>query len=230
MKTRLPNSWAQPVNRAGIWTLSAGIVWTLALAGLVVRFSCGGAHRAYAFNDYTLAGLHWMRGEYLYGNWRGFIYSPVTAAFFVPFSCSASCTCLQSLAVCQCRCVAWGSSRPLQYKPVLWFQSKRRRYCLLASPAPWTWKFRCGPGKPFSRWPPDVRYSCSACQTLEHRRSLCCDPNISKNIPSRCRNVDLCYRSSTLRLAPTSCPSASSCCSLFVPALVLRFGPVSCLD
>jgi hypothetical protein len=34
-----------------------------------------------------LAGLHWMRGEYLYGNWRGFIYSPVTAAFFVPFSC-----------------------------------------------------------------------------------------------------------------------------------------------
>ena len=87
MKTRLPNSWAQPVNRAGIWTLSAGIVWTLALAGLVVRFSCGGAHRAYAFNDYTLAGLHWMRGEYLYGSWRGFIYSPVTAAFFAPFSC-----------------------------------------------------------------------------------------------------------------------------------------------
>jgi Glycosyltransferase family 87 len=31
--------------------------------------------------------LHWMRGEYLYANWRGFIYSPVTAAFFVPFSC-----------------------------------------------------------------------------------------------------------------------------------------------
>ena len=26
-------------------------------------------------------------GEYLYGNWRGFIYSPVTAAFFAPFSC-----------------------------------------------------------------------------------------------------------------------------------------------
>jgi hypothetical protein len=145
MKTRLPNSWAQPVNQAGIWTLSAGIVWTLALAGLVVRFSCGGAHRAYAFNDYTLAGLHWMRGECLYGNWRGFIYSPVTAAFFAPFSCL----------------------------------------------------------------PPALAYSLW---------------------PSRCRNVDLCYRSSTLRLAPTPCPSASSCCSLFVPALVLRFGPVSCLD
>jgi len=28
-----------------------------------------------------------MRGEYLYANWRGFIYSPVTAALFVPFSC-----------------------------------------------------------------------------------------------------------------------------------------------
>jgi hypothetical protein len=73
--------------RPGIWILSAGIVWTLVLSGLVVRFSCGWAHRAYAFNDYMLAGLHWMRGEYLYANWRGFIYSPVIAAFFAPFSC-----------------------------------------------------------------------------------------------------------------------------------------------
>jgi hypothetical protein len=58
----------------------------VALAGLVVRFACGGSRRVYAFNDYMLAGLHWMRGEYLYGNWRGFIYSPVIAAFFAPFS------------------------------------------------------------------------------------------------------------------------------------------------
>jgi hypothetical protein len=33
-----------------------------------------------------LAGLHWTRGENLYSNWRGFIYSPLTAAFFAPFS------------------------------------------------------------------------------------------------------------------------------------------------
>ena len=87
MKTRLPNSWTQLLNRSGFWIDTARIVWLLALAGLIVRFSFGGAHRAYAFNDYTLAGLHWMRGEYLYANWRGFIYSPVTAAFFAPFSC-----------------------------------------------------------------------------------------------------------------------------------------------
>jgi Glycosyltransferase family 87 len=75
------------LHRSGLWIIAAGIAWLLALAGLVVRFSCGGAHRSYAFNDYMLAGWHWMRGEYLYANWRGFIYSPVTAAFFVPFSC-----------------------------------------------------------------------------------------------------------------------------------------------
>ena len=75
------------LNRSGFWIITARIVWLLALAGLVVRFSCGGSHRSYAFNDYMLAGLHWMRGEYLYANWRGFIYSPVIAAFFVPFSC-----------------------------------------------------------------------------------------------------------------------------------------------
>jgi hypothetical protein len=75
------------VKRSNFWILTAGIVWTLALLGIVVRFSCGGSRRVYAFNDYMLAGWHWMRGENLYFNWRGFIYSPVTAAFFAPLSC-----------------------------------------------------------------------------------------------------------------------------------------------
>jgi Glycosyltransferase family 87 len=70
--------------------IAARIVWLLALTGLVVRFSLGGSHRPYAFNDYMLAGWHWMHGEYLYSNWRGFIYSPVTASFFAPFACLPS--------------------------------------------------------------------------------------------------------------------------------------------
>jgi len=37
-----------------------------------------------------LSGLHWARGENLYVNWRGFIYSPVTALSFAPFSCLLS--------------------------------------------------------------------------------------------------------------------------------------------
>ncbi|MBV9644002.1 MAG: DUF2029 domain-containing protein [Verrucomicrobia bacterium] len=64
----------------------AWIAWTVALIGLVLRFYAGGSHRVYAFNDYTGAGLHWIHGEDLYGNWRGFIYSPIVAAFFVPFA------------------------------------------------------------------------------------------------------------------------------------------------
>jgi len=75
------------LNRSGLWVIAARIVWLLAAAGLVVCFFGRGAHAAYAFNDYMLAGSHWMRGENLYGNWRGFIYSPLTAAFFAPFSC-----------------------------------------------------------------------------------------------------------------------------------------------
>lgn len=58
----------------------------MALSLLVLRYCAGGADRVYAFNDYALAGSHWLRGEYLYGNWRGFIYSPTIAAFFVPLS------------------------------------------------------------------------------------------------------------------------------------------------
>jgi len=53
---------------------------------LNLRYWAGGVRRVYAFNDYVLAGHHWIQGEYLYGNWRGFIYSPIIAAFFAPFS------------------------------------------------------------------------------------------------------------------------------------------------
>src|ERR1700719_5274647 len=64
----------------------AWIAWSIALAVLILRHAAGGVDRVYAFNDYMLAGSHWLRGEYLYGNWRGFIYSPGIAAFFVPLA------------------------------------------------------------------------------------------------------------------------------------------------
>jgi Glycosyltransferase family 87 len=74
------NNWP-PTLAASAW-----IVWAIALAALILRHTAGGVHRVYAFNDYTLAGWHWMHSEYLYGNWRGFIYSPTVAVFFVPFA------------------------------------------------------------------------------------------------------------------------------------------------
>jgi hypothetical protein len=81
MNFRLLNILKKPA----FWTVAAWISWTVALLVLIVRF-CDGCHLAYAFNDYMLAGLHWIHGEYLYGNWRGFIYSPVTAVFFASFA------------------------------------------------------------------------------------------------------------------------------------------------
>jgi Glycosyltransferase family 87 len=62
------------------------LAWAMALVALILRHSTGGLDRVYAFNDYMLAGSHWMHAENLYGNWRGFIYSPGVAAFFVPFA------------------------------------------------------------------------------------------------------------------------------------------------
>jgi hypothetical protein len=73
-------------KKPAFWTVTAWIAWAVSLLILVVRF-CPGCPRAYAFNDYMLAGSHWIHGEYLYANWRGFIYSPITAAFFAPFAC-----------------------------------------------------------------------------------------------------------------------------------------------
>jgi hypothetical protein len=72
-------------KKPAFWTVTAWIAWAVALLVLIVRF-CAGLNRPYAFNDYVLAGFHWIHGEYLYANWRGFIYSPLTAAFFAPFA------------------------------------------------------------------------------------------------------------------------------------------------
>ena len=82
MKIRPTNIFKKPA----FWTVTARIFWAVALFVLIVRF-CAGFHRAYAFNDYMLAGFHWIHGEYLYANWRGFIYSPPTAVFFASFAC-----------------------------------------------------------------------------------------------------------------------------------------------
>ena len=57
----------------------------MALLILIIR-STGGYHRTIAFIHFQLAGLHWTRGEYLYANWRGFVYSPLVAAFFTPLA------------------------------------------------------------------------------------------------------------------------------------------------
>src|SRR5215471_2575033 len=81
-RARLSGIFKNPRSlNIAVWT-----IWIIALLFLVLRYWAGGVHRVYAFNDYVLAGYHWIHGEYLYGNWRGFIYSPIIAAFFAPFS------------------------------------------------------------------------------------------------------------------------------------------------
>ena len=77
-------SWFGILKNQRFLSIAVWTIWTIALSFLVLRYWAGGVHRVYAFNDYVLAGYHWMQGEYLYGNWRGFIYSPIIAAFFAP--------------------------------------------------------------------------------------------------------------------------------------------------
>jgi hypothetical protein len=67
------------------WNIVACVAWVAVLLILVIR-SAGGFHRSIAFINFRLAGLHWTRGEDLYTNWRGFVYSPLVAALFTPFA------------------------------------------------------------------------------------------------------------------------------------------------
>ncbi|HTD15268.1 MAG TPA: glycosyltransferase family 87 protein [Chthoniobacterales bacterium] len=68
----------------GEWNIGALAVWIVILLGLAIR-TLANPNRATAFAVYRLAGIHWLNAQHLYGDWRGFVYSPLAAVFFTPF-------------------------------------------------------------------------------------------------------------------------------------------------
>src|SRR5207249_877093 len=85
MESTIQNSKRETLDKRGIWNVSAWIVWTVALVVLVIR-PLMISHRGTSFDTYSLAGLHWIRGENIYSQWMGFVYSPLVALFFAPFA------------------------------------------------------------------------------------------------------------------------------------------------
>ena len=88
MEATIRTSWTGNLKRAGLWNTSACLVWTVAL--LVVFARTLFSHRGTCFGTYNQAGLHWIHGESVYTHWMGFVYSPLVAVFFAPFSCLPS--------------------------------------------------------------------------------------------------------------------------------------------
>jgi len=68
----------------GGWNICALAVWIVIFLGLAIR-TLANPNRATAFTVYRLAGVHWLNAQHLYGDWRGFVYSPLAAVFFAPF-------------------------------------------------------------------------------------------------------------------------------------------------
>jgi hypothetical protein len=65
------------------------VLWCLLLLGVSIHVAvnlAGGSHRNTVFTTYSTAGANWVAGRDLYEGGRGFVYSPVTAALFAPFS------------------------------------------------------------------------------------------------------------------------------------------------
>ncbi|MBV9274683.1 MAG: DUF2029 domain-containing protein [Verrucomicrobia bacterium] len=71
--------------KARSWFWTGLLAWSAVLVGLSIRILVN-PNRANAFSVYRAAGWHWFHGEHLYGDWRGFVYSPLIAAFFCPFA------------------------------------------------------------------------------------------------------------------------------------------------
>jgi hypothetical protein len=79
-----PTALRGRLNSLGIWNIAALAVWLVIFLGLAVR-TLANPNRATAFTVYRLAGSHWISAEHLYGDWRGFVYSPIAAVLFAPF-------------------------------------------------------------------------------------------------------------------------------------------------
>jgi hypothetical protein len=73
------------VKSLGGWNVSAFAVWIIIFLGLAIR-ALANPNRATAFTVYRLAGNHWLSAQHLYGDWRGFVYSPLAAVFFAPLA------------------------------------------------------------------------------------------------------------------------------------------------
>jgi hypothetical protein len=79
-----PTALRGRLNSLGIWNIAALAVWLVIFLALAVR-TLANPNRATAFTVYRLAGSHWITAQHLYGDWRGFVYSPIAAVLFAPF-------------------------------------------------------------------------------------------------------------------------------------------------
>jgi hypothetical protein len=85
MGTTIRSAASAILDRRHLWTRSAWAIWTAVLVIMVLR-PLVASYRGTSFDTYQLAGSHWIRGENVYSQWMGFVYSPVVAMFFAPLA------------------------------------------------------------------------------------------------------------------------------------------------
>ena len=89
MEATIPLVSTEMENKPWFFNAFAWVVWTAALLVVNARAIIL-SYRGTSFGTYNTAGWHWMRGEDLYIHWRGFVYSPIVAAFFAASTCFGS--------------------------------------------------------------------------------------------------------------------------------------------
>jgi len=72
-------------SRVFTWNRCATVAWCLVALAIAIRVAHA-PHRGTSFTPYLTAGGHWLKAEPLYQAWKGFVYSPLVAAFFSIFT------------------------------------------------------------------------------------------------------------------------------------------------
>ncbi len=85
MRGSLFASVVQRVRAVGWLNIVAASLWSCVLIVIFIRVAHH-PHRNTVFTTYKAAGGNWIAAKDLYTNVGGFVYSPLVAAFFAPFS------------------------------------------------------------------------------------------------------------------------------------------------
>ena len=83
MNSPLPSPPSALSRKRLTWVVIA--LWSIVMLAIFIRVGFS-PHRNTVFETYETAGKHWIASQDIYKTKRGFVYSPLIAAFFAPFT------------------------------------------------------------------------------------------------------------------------------------------------
>ena len=209
MEGTIRRSAIEFLDQRRIWNKVAWVVWTVVLVVVVLRpFLL--SHRGTSFDTYQLAGSHWLRGEDVYSQWMGFVYSPLVAAFFAPFAWLPVSLANILWRILNAALLLGGLAAILKIQPLRRDQGKKFWPAVYPPGSAGDRKYRYQSGEPAGGGIAVTGDRRCLHRALEQRGNLRCNRHLFQNLSHRRRVADLPDRTQAFQLADADRPFAAA--------------------